>query len=62
MARRGYVREVVFCCSLGVVWDLFDHTESGCEVKMYSLYSYQLADQAFGNGIRKLHEQTNYAC
>lgn len=42
--------------------DLFDHTEIGGEVKMYSLYSYQLADQAFGNGIRKLHEQTNYAC
>ena len=34
--------------------DLFDHTEIGGEVKMYSLYSYQLADQAFGNGTRKL--------
>lgn len=60
MARRGRLGGG-FLLFVRVVWDLFDHSEIGGEVKMYSLYSYQLANQASGNGIRKLHEQTNYA-
>lgn len=60
MARRGRLGGGFLLFVRGGV-DLFDHIKIGGEVKMYSLYSHQLADQAFGNGIRKLQEQTNYA-